>query len=345
MMNDYSFEQIMEPVWKSPVVYEESLAMVEENGVAEAYLLFKPGKILSVTSADRTMEYVQGQDWEAEGRCFRLTPNSKIFRFRQEELIFDKERLGECFAAKDGRYSLFAEGHFFHDRQIAITYEKEDDDLEISQESVLPYLPKTAKKLQQKESLKIVLLGDSITEGYNSSGLTGAPPYLPTWGELLAEQLRRYYKTEVELINNAVAGKKSAWGIETAKERAGVYHPDLVIIAFGMNDTLIPEEFVKNITMIMEKVREDAPEAEFLVCATTLPNAILQGFNAYQGEYGEALKQLKQEGVGVADFGQMHKQLLSRKRFIDMTGNNVNHPNDFLTRCHGQLVAEMMMGS
>ena len=343
-MNDYSFEQIMAPVWSSPIIYEESLTMSEKNGVAEASLLFRPGKILAVTSADRTMEYLQGQDWEIEGRCFRLTLNSRIFRFRQEELLFDEERPGECFVTKDSRYSLFGEGHFFHDRQISITYEKEDGDLDMAQESVLPYLTKMAKKLKQKEPLKIVLLGDSITEGYNSSGLTGAPPYLPTWGELLAEQLRRHYKTEVELINNAVAGKKSAWGIETAKERAGVYRPDLVIIAFGMNDTLIPDEFVKNITMIMEKIREDVPEAEFLLCATTLPNAILQGFNAYQGEYGEALKQLKQKGVGVADFGQMHRKLLGRKRFIDMTGNNVNHPNDFLTRCHAQLVAEMMMG-
>lgn len=35
--------------------------------------------------------------------------------------------------------------------------------------------------------------------------------------------------------------------------------------------------------------------------------------------------------------------VLKRKRFIDITGNNVNHPNDFMVRCHGQLLAEMLI--
>ena len=44
-----------------------------------------------------------------------------------------------------------------------------------------------------------------------------------------------------------------------------------------------------------------------------------------------------------ADFGTMHKSLLEKKRFIDMTGNNVNHPNDFLIRCHAQYISAMLI--
>ncbi|MBQ4558917.1 MAG: hypothetical protein IJA54_01150 [Tyzzerella sp.] len=31
------------------------------------------------------------------------------------------------------------------------------------------------------------------------------------------------------------------------------------------------------------------------------------------------------------------------KRFIDMTGNNVNHPNDFLIRCHAHVISAMLI--
>lgn len=57
----------------------------------------------------------------------------------------------------------------------------------------------------------------------------------------------------------------------------------------------------------------------------------------------EALKKLKQEGIAIADFYTMQKTLMNRKRFIDMTGNNLNHPNDFLIRCHAQVLATMLI--
>ena len=36
----------------------------------------------------------------------------------------------------------------------------------------------------------------------------------------------------------------------------------------------------------------------------------------------------------------MHGDLLKRKAFIDMTGNNVNHTNDYLTRVYAQVILE-----
>lgn len=59
-------------------------------------------------------------------------------------------------------------------------------------------------------------------------------------------------------------------------------------------------------------------------------------FWRYQSEYGTVLKGFQGTGVAVTEFGSMHKCLLEKKRFIDMTGNNVNHPNDFLIRCHAK---------
>jgi hypothetical protein len=50
----------------------------------------------------------------------------------------------------------------------------------------------------------------------------------------------------------------------------------------------------------------------------------------------------EQEGVVVADMTTMHQDLLKRKAFIDMTGNNVNHTNDYLSRVYAQVILETM---
>lgn len=338
----YSFEQIMAPVWDTEVIYDESLTMVRKNGIAQAPLLFEPIEILSVTSADKTMEYEKGKDWEIQGNMFYLKPESRIFAFEEKELIFDEEKSGESFEMKDGRFSLFHEGHYFHDRQISVTYKKKSGSISYAPEFCGELLPKTMAKLRQKENVRIVLFGDSISAGANSSGMTLTTPFLPRWGDLVQESLQRYYGAKVELINTAVGGMDSHWGMAEAKCRVGQYKPDLAIIAFGMNDRDEPKQFVENIKVIMNRVLEDSPETEFLICATSVPNAMLKHFGTYQSEHGAVLKELQGPGIAVADFGSMHKCLLEKKRFIDMTGNNVNHPNDFLIRCHAQVVAALL---
>ncbi len=39
-----------------------------------------------------------------------------------------------------------------------------------------------------------------------------------------------------------------------------------------------------------------------------------------------------------------HADLLKRKRFQDFTGNNVNHPNDFLVRAYAQVMLKTTLG-
>jgi len=110
-----------------------------------------------------------------------------------------------------------------------------------------------------------------------------------------------------------------------------------------MNDCDRGEIFAENIRGIIERVRETSPKTEFILCATTVPNERVKGFYHYQDEHLEALMKLKQEGIVIADFYTMQKCLMNKKRFIDMTGNNLNHPNDFLIRCHAQLLAALLI--
>ncbi len=340
----YKFEQLMMPIWNTEIIYDESLTMVRKDGKAEAALLFEPKEILSVTSADKTEEYKECTDWEFCDGKFCLTKGSRIFAFEEEELINeDCTKLLDYRETLDGRYSLFQEDHFFHDRQIAVTYRKAGGSLPCAPLFCGELLPRTMKKLHSGERLRIVTFGDSIAQGSNSSGTTLTTPFLPTWSDLLAEQLRRTYKVAVRMINTAIGGQNSYWGAENARDRVGEHDPDLAIIAFGMNDREEPEKFIQNMQLIIERTKERSPITEFILCATTIPNPNLKGYRVYQDQYGDALKEMEEMGVAIADFGGVQKCLLERKRFIDMTGNNVNHPNDFLIRCHAQLLAMMLI--
>ena len=341
----YSFEQIMYPVWDSDVIYDEFLTMVRSNAVAEAPLLHTPEEVFSVTSADKTVEYEQGRDWQVIGNTFRLTENSRIFAFAEDELIFNEAKPSESFPTVDGKYSLFHEGHFFHDRQICITYKRKRE----KQAFYVPYcgdqLPRMMKKLGAREELKIVLYGDSIAEGANSSGRTLTTPFLPTWGYLFAENLRRHYQTKINFVNTSKGGTDSYWAVENAEQRVAEHNPDVAIVAFGMNDRDNAEIFAENISEIRNIVRQTTPLTEFILCATTVPNRRLKSFYKHQGEYRRTLMALQETGTAVADFYSMQKYLLDRKRFVDLTGNNVNHPNDFTIRCHAQLLSGLFIKS
>lgn len=338
----YSFEQLMCPVWDSDVIYDEFLTMVRSNGVAQAPLLHKPLQILSVTSADKTAVYEEGKDWVLCGDMLQLTENSRAFAFREAELVFSEPKPGESFATKDGHYSLFHEGHFFHDRQLSVTYKA----AKIGDFSV-PYcgdqMGRMMEKLKNREILKIVLFGDSISEGANSSGMSLTTPFLPTWGRLFSENLRRHYGTKVQFINTSVGGMDSCWAVENAAQAVAAHEPDVAIIAFGMNDKLQVDDFIKNMEQIMQTVLEKNPLAEFVLCVTTAPNPILKNFNRYQNDYRQPLLKLQKPGTVIADFNGLQKYLLERKRFIDLTGNNVNHPNDFMIRCHAQVLSDMFI--
>lgn len=333
----------MNPVWNTEVIYDESLTMVRKNGIAEAPLLFYPEDILSVTSADKTEEYEEGRDWILHKNMLRLPEYSRIYAFNEEELIFRKEKPGISFPTVDGMYSLFHEGHFFHDRQISVTYKKKLKDVSFEARFCGEMLPQTIAKLRNKKPMRIVLYGDSISVGANSSGMTLTTPFLPDWGSLTVEMLRRHYHTQIEFINSSKGGTDSYWGVKHAKTLVGDYTPDLAIIAFGMNDYDEATGFVKNIEEITNIITQASSKTEFILCATTMPNKQLKDFLRHQREYSDALKMLQRQGTIIADFYSMQKYLLKRKRFIDLTGNNVNHPNDFMIRCHAHLLCDMLI--
>lgn len=93
---------------------------------------------------------------------------------------------------------------------------------------------------------------------------------------------------------------------------------------------------------MLEAIRKVSPKTEFLLIASTLPNELAATepyhFWAHQDEYSESLKGLEGMGVAIADIQAVQKEIGKRKRYIDITGNWLNHPNDYLARILAQVV-------
>ena len=56
----------------------------------------------------------------------------------------------------------------------------------------------------------------------------------------------------------------------------------------------------------------------------------------------DALAGLCGKGVVLADVTSMWQDLLKRKSFHDLTGNGVNHPNDFGHRVYAQVISTLV---
>jgi hypothetical protein len=90
-------------------------------------------------------------------------------------------------------------------------------------------------------------------------------------------------------------------------------------------------------------VRRTSPHAECILISTSLPNPLAKGFTKRQHAYKEALEALCGKGVALCNIRDLQLTLQKRKRYIDLTGNHVNHPNDFFARIHGQALCALLI--
>ena len=333
------------PFWKTTTMYNESVLMISRNGeLPVATLLFTPEKIRSVSNSGLNIFYKEGIDWEYKEGQLRLLKDSKAVYMTDKQLYPDSSV--HAFPKKGGGLIYFREGSFFHSQQLAVTYSHAAN---VWKGPVPQFqgrnLPELMHKLQKRSSLKVLLFGDSIAEGANASGENNSAPYLPSWGELVVDGLRRYYKGKIEFTNTSVGGKDSRWGLSTIQENVIAHHPDLVIIAFGMNDgtsKMDPGLFKTNIEGMINKVKQDNPKAEFILVTTMMPNPE-SDFVGTQASFKTELAGLTGRGIVLMDMTSVHTELLKHKSYQDMTGNDINHPNDFLIRWYAQQILGMLI--
>jgi lysophospholipase L1-like esterase len=314
--------------------------------------LFRPKTIAKVTSATREATFDEGRDYvfDAETNSLRLPEGSRIPFKTLDELYplmtSDAPKIARQAGDKT-RGVFFDNADGYHNLQIEVTYAPEPGQW---QGPVPAYagdsLPHLMRKLKAKQPIRIQLCGDSISAGYNASKFSNAKPGCPAYGELFALGLEKQFGSPVTFTNFAVGGWGTGQGLAQARENhIGREKPDLVIIAFGMNDVFgrNAAAYQQNIRDLMATVREDSPETEFLLVATMLGNAEwgmpMDQFPLYR----EALRELTGPGVVLADLTAVWEELLKHKSFYDLCGNGVNHPNDFGHGIYAQVLAALVI--
>ena len=344
----YDFDTYIKPYWSGDFMANESVLFAGEEG--RVSLLYTPRNGVSVRSCDLKTEYREGVDYLLSGNTLTRLAGSSMPYFTDEEL-YPREEVERSRAGKtpEKPWVLFGEGGWIAQHQVFVSYFHEDAWEGIIPEDQSKKLPRTLQKLESGEPLKLLFFGDSITTGVNASGRLGFAPFADPWPTLVKKGLEKLYpKACIHDTNTAVGGKKTAWGLETLEENLLVYRPDTVILAFGMNDReLTPEEHVAEIKELIERTQAALPEVEIVLVATMLPNAETFKFWAKQSLFEDAYRELllpKHPELSLVPMTSVHAALLKKKQYRDMTGNNVNHPNDFLARAYAHTILRVMTG-
>ena len=335
------------PIWKGDTILHESFMPVNSDCVK---MLYDIDEIISVMNAEQTITYEYGKDYILRDKMLYIPDGSAIRIMPWEEYNptegTENNYAKSGFQCSLGGYLKFAEGTEFHKIQYDISYKHSDIWNGFIPSCNPDKLPKTKQLLSAGKPFTFGFLGDSITVGWNSSGITGIAPFAPIWCEMIVEQLAEKYGCDIKYVNKAVGGTASGWGNDNVIEFFKDDIPDVFVIAFGMNDAsgkVNELVFRDNCKSIADKILTLNPDCEIIFVSTTMPNQIASQFVGNHELHEGLLAEVTASYGNAADLAcitSMHKQLLTRKNFHDMTGNNINHPNDFLARVYTQTVLQ-----
>lgn len=366
-LSAFDLQKYVSPVWKGRVSYAEA-AFVMENPKGETEpikLLYPIEKIVSVRSANLATKYEEGRDYEvtAEGEL-KILKEGNIPVLAYDKYYFEtytddglKTQIPSSQAS--GAYMVAEttkESAGMSAWCLAVTYTHSGKSPLSVPENKSERFSLLREKLSKGEPVKAVYYGDSITYGWGSTALAEVDraPRCPGYCDLAMDYLESKYGSEISRVNLSKSGETSAWAKEYANyKKVCDENPDLVILAFGMNDGVVTEgsTFVANIKNIVKNIRARCPDAEIAVVTSMLPNekvgyqqgTCLRNYHAvYPGLLAEAEE--KWEGVGVADVTAAHTEILARKKFQDTTSSNTNHPNDFMHRIYAQVLLRTLLG-
>lgn len=342
--------ELLRPIWVGDRVEGESVLFLRaaEGQPARAELLFPPTRIIAIRNSAGDVTYEEGRDylWKSGSREITLPAGSRIASFTPQDLRRPAKSQKYELTHRDGNGEIFFGGLLeYHAMQTSVTYAHGP----IEWKGTIPRraereLPRTLARLKDRQATTIVLLGDSISTGCNASGWGGGAPHQPPFQDLLSQHLTETYGAKVELKNLSVGGRDSAFGLSQA-EKVVAEQPDLVLLAFGMNDSAgrPAMEYQSYIRQTMEKVRESVPTCEFILIAPMLGNRDwVRLKHELFPQYRDALAELTGPGVALADLTSVWTELLKAKQDWDLTGNGVNHPNDFGHRIYASVLAELL---
>ena len=380
----YYLDTYMKPIWKGKYMYNETVMFVGMDDKAsllytpDEILSVTSYDLKTVYEQGKDYDVVDGQLVLLEGTRIPVITFEEYYH--ETEIPGMPAQLVTKYDGKQ-YYTYWGEGVYMTQWQIAVTYTHSQTWEGFVPETSNQFA-KLIAKLEAGQDATMIFYGDSITFGASSSGLSGTNPYAPSYTQLFTQYLAQKYGYTVKYVNTgltgaavppaedtvfgtngtityinpAVGGWTSADGFnkfdEYVKPFVEQYGCDFFLLAFGMNDAgNSPKNEQKAIKKISDKLYEIAPEAEMLLVATMIPNPeATNGWYGNQHRFENVFEALAADYVedgkscAVAKMTTMSQRILENKRFRDHTGNNINHPNDFLSRIYAQVVYQTVIG-
>ncbi|MBQ8428795.1 MAG: SGNH/GDSL hydrolase family protein [Clostridia bacterium] len=395
-------DKLVTPFWNSDVMYDETVILVAPTdgdgkitALPSAKLLFEAEEILEVKqyfhvdNGNQIKNFTQDVDFTyADGVLTAVgTIGEDLFGMPTVNTtlpyVTDKQAKGiEAFPglgtttgipSSEGEWEIpFTESYQIVQMQLSVTYRHSGEWTGAKPAYQGETLSTVVNKLKNKEDTEILIFGDSVATGANSSSLLGVEPYLTPWFTLTANKLSRYYGTKVNITNKSVGGWTSSNGVSsvasggwingTYVEQVGLiklfetelaeYTPDLAILHFGLNDVTLgvsAQTYYENICKMINCIRDRNPNCDIIILGSLIANPEAKNQSKDLSPYTKvnnaiASQVYKNEHIVSWDIGVMHQELLAAgKKYLDMTGNNVNHPNDFIARIYAMNVLSLLI--
>ena len=374
-LTKYNRDLYLKSFDEGETVYHESVMFYEGRDTAK--LLYPISEVVSVRSYDLKTTFIKGVDFEitADGQL-KLLENSRIKAYpttltkdfanatTDEQYYYIENNLKTIELLSDVNHAKYS---------LAVTYKHTEkwgenegyQGIDFSGKAYL--LPKTIEKLENGETVNIVVFGASTSCGWSSSGLNNQnydnngtlennvldmAPYAETWMDMVLGELKeKYPKATINMKNIALEGKTSKWGMEELANRLawlGDFKTDLLVTSFGANDLsggyITAENYKTYMQAIVDIIRNPNTangneNAEVLLWSYPLSNGKVERYAEGRfTEFEEKLVELEAENTGVATIKitSASKEITKSKLPADYLSNNCNHVDDFGVRVMAQ---------
>ncbi|MBQ7671092.1 MAG: hypothetical protein IJS45_10300 [Clostridia bacterium] len=351
--SSYVWSDYMIPYWDTDLIINEGVYPLQnKNGtMSDITLMFDADRIISVRSSTLSTEYKEGVDYELADGKLRILQTGSIPCVKYTDHYFTSQKSNSYRIRGTSNYVRFQEGPGIPSVQLAVTYTHSDSWSGYMPENQGEALPNTLSKLENGKDLKIVFFGDSITNGGNSSGEINMAPYAERWTVMFEKELKSLYPSaNISCTNTSVSG--GSWtpeAVDNVQNAIIDYSPDLVVLALGTNDYQFQysaSSTYQSMSYVVDQIKSKLPNCEIILVAPMLSNPecfdpdlldeYIAGYRQKASEYS---------GVVIADVNAVHKYLLTRKSYTDMSANNLCHLNDTLARTYAHVLIKTVTPS
>lgn len=209
---------------------------------------------------------------------------------------------------------------------------------------------------QGRKAVTAAFLGDSVTQGCFEVYRTGEHSldtvydYKSAYSTRFRELLNLLYPNlQVNVINAGISGDDSRNGLNRAEQDVLAYHPDLLVVSYGLNDAAGGgidgvKAYAENLCGIFEKARAADCDVIYLTqnymntkvsCHLTEPEfrriaenfAVVQNEKILKAYYEEGKRVAESCGAVICDCYAVWERL--EKASVDVTellANKLNHP-------------------